>query len=155
MHEVIGRARIAAADKPARQKFRVGIKRNPCPSAARSGVAHFLGQVFVFGINERPDFIALNPFAIKIAESFVLILGTRRAELNQKFLNRRAMNARHADSGAERIAFNQTGNHPDLFFFAQFIHKYIMLERSRFVKCNLKHLLFDTVCLLLYDCKHE
>jgi hypothetical protein len=40
------------------------------------------------------------------------------------------MRASHARSGAERIALNQTGNHADLFFLAQFIHADNILDRS-------------------------
>lgn len=118
VHKVICRASITGADKPARHKFRVRIKRNPRPHAARSAALHIFWHVLVFGINERPDFIALDALAIQVAESLVLIGGAGRAKFNQQLLNRCAVNARHADSGAERIALNQAGNHADLFFFA-------------------------------------
>ena len=105
--------------------------------ATRYGKEYILWHVFVIGINERPNFIALNPFAIQVAKNFVLIRGAGRAKLHQQLLNRRAMDARHADSGAERVALNQTGNHADLFFLAQFIHASIMLERSSKVNDNM------------------
>jgi Family of unknown function (DUF6932) len=44
------------------------------------------------------------------------------------------VSAGHARGCAERIALDQTGNHFDLFFNAQFIHVHIMLDRSSKVK---------------------
>jgi hypothetical protein len=123
VHEMIRRARVTAADKPARHKFRVRVKRNPSPDAANARLSpHSFRHVFVFRVTERPYFVTLDALAIQVAKNLVLIRGASRAKLHQKFLNRRAMDSRHADSGAERTALNQTGNHADLFFFAQFIH---------------------------------
>jgi hypothetical protein len=131
MHEVVCRASVTAADKPARHKFRVRVKRNPSPNTANAGhVPHFIRQVFVFGVTEAPNFVAMNPLALKIAEYLVLIGRTGRAKLHQQLLNRPAMRAGHARGGTKRVALDQTGNHFDLFFGAQFIHAYNMLERS-------------------------
>ncbi|HXR03908.1 MAG TPA: hypothetical protein VN836_04290 [Verrucomicrobiae bacterium] len=51
-------------------------------------------------------------------------------------------------SCTKRIALNQTGNHFDALFFAQFIHGIIMLERSCFV--NLKRTYFIIFYLTLF-----
>jgi hypothetical protein len=74
---------------------------NPRPHAACSAGLHVLWHVFVFGINERPNFIALDALAFQVAENLVLIRGAGRAKFNEQLLNRRAVNARHADRSAE------------------------------------------------------
>jgi len=123
VHEMIRRARVPAAHEPARDKFRVRAERNPRPHAAHaSGVLHVGRHVFVLRIDEAPDFIALNPFALEVAERLVLIRGTGRAKLHQELLNRRAVNACHANCGAERISLDQAGHHFHPFVCRQFIH---------------------------------
>jgi hypothetical protein len=88
VHEVIRRARVTAANKPAWHKFRFRIQRRPSPHAANAIFpAHFFRQVFVFGINETPNFVALNPFAFQIAKNLVLIRGADAASIAQQFYN--------------------------------------------------------------------
>jgi hypothetical protein len=94
----------------------------------------FRGDILLFAANEAPNFVTLNPFAIQIAENLVLIRRAGRAKFNQQLLNRSAMRSGHARRCPERIALNQTGNYAYLFFFAQFIHGFIMLDSSSIVK---------------------
>jgi hypothetical protein len=119
VHKMICRASVTAADKPGRHKFRVRVERNPCPNTADAGlIPHFFRQVFVFGVTERPDFIALDALAIQVAENLILIPRAGISKFNQKLLNRAAVRASHPRGGTERIALNQTSNHADFFCFA-------------------------------------
>ena len=97
VYKMICRIRVACANKPARDKFRGGVERNPCPHTAPAVAPIVCRHIFFFAANKAPNFIALNPFAIQVAKGFVLIRRARRAKFDQKFLNRGAVNARHAD----------------------------------------------------------
>src|SRR5205814_1049515 len=57
VNEMVCAVCAAIPDKPARNKFRVRVKCQPRPNAARSLSLHFIGNVFVFGINESPCLI--------------------------------------------------------------------------------------------------
>jgi hypothetical protein len=134
VHEMIRRTSVTATDKPARDKFRVRIKCNPSPNTANAGLPpHFFRHVFVFGVTEIPDFIALDALALQVTKNLVLIFRASAANIRQQFQNGVKRNTRHPRRGAKGIALNQAANHFSTFFNAQFIHVHIMLERSSIV----------------------
>jgi hypothetical protein len=58
-------------------------------------------HVLLFGVTERPYFVALNEFAGKITQSFVLVFGTCLADIGQEFDYRVLRNTCHPDSGTD------------------------------------------------------
>jgi hypothetical protein len=64
MHELIGSARAACPDAPARNQFRIRVERNPSPHVSKAKLTLFIsGHILVFGVAELPNFIALNVLA--------------------------------------------------------------------------------------------
>ncbi len=105
--KMIRRATVACADVPTRNEFRLGVKGRPCPNIAPSAANVFdRADLFLFAPDERPNFIALNPGEIEIAKNLVLVRRAGCAKFDKQLLNRCAVNARHTDRGAERIALN-------------------------------------------------
>lgn len=81
VHEMEGAAGIAMSDEPARHKLCIGVNRNPRPSITAAFRFLFQRAIPVLGVNERPNFVALNSFAGKISENFVLIFGASTAKI--------------------------------------------------------------------------
>ena len=67
------RRRIALCDEERRHQFGIGIDGDPRPHVTRVlAVLEVLRfGVLLFGVNERPYFIDLKPFAWKVHQSFV------------------------------------------------------------------------------------
>src|SRR5689334_11320999 len=99
-----GGVRIASAKQPANQKLGISADRRPRPNVAsgrRRGLR--LRYVAVLGVNERPDFIHLDPLARQVAERLVLIGGAGMTGLNQKFGYRIFATSRKSGYGADRL----------------------------------------------------
>ena len=68
LNEDLGRVPVAVPDHPGADEFRIGVHRNPGPDIASVGIGG--GQprcdVLLFGRDEAPNLVALNPFARKI-----------------------------------------------------------------------------------------
>ena len=104
MHEVVSGIGIPVAYIPARYKLGFGINCGPRPNVAPAMTLFFCGNVRFLGSHERPNFVALDTLARKIAESFVLKFRAGFSEIGQKPHYRTAMNASHAGRCAERIS---------------------------------------------------
>jgi hypothetical protein len=64
MDERPSRIGIAGIDAPANDQLRVGAQAGPRPHVTNAELtAHFLGNVLFLRIDERPDFVGLNPLA--------------------------------------------------------------------------------------------
>jgi hypothetical protein len=101
--EVIRSPAVSRSDEPARHKLRVGVDRYPRPHIAPSVFLLLTGDVLFLRTTERPDFVALDAAAGEVAESFVLIVGARRAEIDQKLIYCGAMHACHARDSTNGI----------------------------------------------------
>lgn len=63
-----------ALQRTSKNQLGLRINGHPRPHTAKTGsVAQIVRQVFVFGVHERPDFVALEALAIQVAKSLVLI----------------------------------------------------------------------------------
>jgi hypothetical protein len=69
----------------------------------------------LLGSNERPNLIALEPSAGKVAKVLILIFGAREAEINKQFGDSILCHSGHANGSANAIAFNETPD--DLYPF--------------------------------------
>ncbi len=128
--EMIASRRVARADEPTRDEFRIRVKRNPSPSIP-AALGSFFGRAVLFlGINKRPDFITLDTAAFQVAKLLVLIIGASATEIAEKFDDSILGSASHSDGGADAVSLDQAGNDRRLLLGAQFIHVAIMLERS-------------------------
>ncbi len=74
VHEVIGRARIAPANKPAGNELSVAANGRPGPRTAPPFSARFARGVLLLRANKRPNLITLDALAGKVHENFVLIV---------------------------------------------------------------------------------
>ena len=80
-------SRASITNEPAGNQFCVRAKRGPRPAIAIAFGLLFGRSVFSFAADEAPNLIALNPLALEIAKSFVLILGAGAANVDQQLCN--------------------------------------------------------------------
>jgi hypothetical protein len=80
-HEVTRCNGITLADHPARDQLRIGVDGRPRPNITANAVLLDLLRccVLLFTPDELPDFIDLNPFAMKIDHRFVQEVRARRS----------------------------------------------------------------------------
>lgn len=110
VHKVLRVPRIAVANSPAGNQLSIGANCRPRPDVAVAKLAaQFFGNILFLRVAERPDFVALNFCARKIAESLVLIFGACLPDPSKQFRYGVLCNARHADGGANRISLNDCG----------------------------------------------
>src|SRR6266496_3339655 len=82
LNKVMRCSPVTAANEPAMNELCVGINRDPCPSVPCRSIHSLLKRaVFVLGVNERPNLVALDSLAGKIAKNFVLVLRTGAAKI--------------------------------------------------------------------------
>lgn len=74
--EQLGGDEIPLADLPGANQFGLGVDSDPCPAIARVRIAfqHLRSDVGLLRSDERPNFIALNPFALEVYEVLVHVL---------------------------------------------------------------------------------
>jgi hypothetical protein len=100
--KVIIRTAVASVNVATRHKFGLRVQSRPRPNIAPSAANVFdRADLLLFAADERPNFIVLNPGESDITESSVWIRGTCCANLNQQFLNRRAVNTGRANPWRE------------------------------------------------------
>ena len=115
LNELRGATRIALAYQPRAHQLGIGIEGDPGPSASDAMlVSSLLRDIFVLRTDEAPNLVALNPLGGQIAEYFVLILRASRANFHQQLRHGVLSDARHADSRADRIAFDQAPDYLSL-----------------------------------------
>lgn len=123
VHEVLRVPRRTPTYAPARNEFGIGTNRRPCPNVTVPKLAaQFCGKVLFLRVAERPDFITLDSFARKIAKRFALIFRARHANAREQFNNGIFRNARHSDSGANRITFDKGRDNRCLAFNWECVH---------------------------------
>jgi hypothetical protein len=131
---VVGCIAVPVADVPARNELGIGANRRPRPNIAAT-LALFVGRnIPLFAANKIPNLVALDALAGQVAESFVLIGRTSRAEINQELHDSRAMHTRHASRSAKRIALDQAGSYPSAVRGGKLVHEFNMLDRSGICK---------------------
>ena len=71
VHEHLRVVRIAPADEPIADELGVGTNRGPCPNVAGES-GRVLGDILLFGVNEAPNLVALDPRAVQAAHVLVM-----------------------------------------------------------------------------------
>src|SRR3546814_18351238 len=80
--EFLGGGNIPATDHPRHHELAIGVDSGPGPYVSSiAGSFHFRGCVLVLGVDEAPTFIALDAFAVEVAQCTVLIFSTADAHL--------------------------------------------------------------------------
>ena len=110
VHEVIRATRIALANEPAGNQFRVRTNCSPSPNIACALFLHFNGAILFLCSDETPNLIGLEALTFQIHESSVLILGAGATEIAEKFHDCIFRDASHARGGTNAVALNQAGN---------------------------------------------
>src|SRR5437016_9427102 len=107
MHERIGRGCATRANFPAHDQFSVGAKSGPRPNIAESELALLVGgNIFFFGVAERPDFIALDFLAWEITQRLIVEPLTGRPKHSHKALDGVFGHPGHAHDRSDGIAFD-------------------------------------------------
>jgi hypothetical protein len=79
---------------------------------------------YILGLraNERPNFVALQTTHLETAHSAIVISGTGATDLSKQLGNCVLRRSGHADSGANRAAFDEAINHSGAGFGIKAIH---------------------------------
>jgi hypothetical protein len=129
----VGSASASVANVPTGHKFGIRAHRNPSPRIAKSLPFHFSRAIPFFGVRERPNFVALDLLASKIAKNAVLIFRTGATKIAEKFNDSVFGYAGHSHGSADAVALDQARNNLRSLLGAQFVHASSMLERSSIV----------------------
>lgn len=78
---------------------------------------HFLRQILLLAPDERPDLIALNPFAGQVPQHFILVRRTSAAKLNQQLDHGILCRPSYADGGADGVSLNQAADYSGATFW--------------------------------------
>jgi len=123
VHEVLRVPRRTPSHAPRGNELGIGTERGPSPHVTISEVsAHFCRYVLFLGVAERPNFVALDALARKIAKRVALIFRARHANPREKFDDGIFRNARHSHRGANRIPFDQGRDNRCLAFNWECVH---------------------------------
>lgn len=132
--ELIRRARVACAHQPAGNQLCIGINRRPRPYIAVAPLALlFFWYILLFGVHERPYFVALNLCAFEVAHDFILIVGAGATSFDQELDHAVNRDIHHSSSGADAVALDKTTKDLNSPFSIQFVHTYNMLARASIV----------------------
>ena len=134
--KIAGACRIALADQPARDQLGICVNRGPKPSVTRAGIlrCNIFRNGLLLAVAERPTLIDLNPFASEVLKNPVLVVSAQCANLADQAHNSLLGDARDANRGADRVAFDKAGDHCGAFGRSEAVHTYIMRYRLRIVK---------------------
>jgi len=123
IHEMLRVPCGTPSDAPRDNELAISTERGPRPHIAVSKVsALFCGYVLILRVAKRPNFVALNSFARKVAKCLALIFRARRANPREELDDGILRNARHSHRGTYRITFDKSGNHSDLAFDWEVVH---------------------------------
>src|SRR5215211_9370873 len=67
--------------------------------------------VFTLSVNKRPDFVALDSPAGKIAENLVLVFRAGATKIAQQFHNRCAVDSGHPRDSTKGVSLDQSGDY--------------------------------------------
>src|SRR3569833_2263753 len=81
-----------------------------------------LSRRFLLRINEGPDFIALETFARRVPQRFVLIGRARYADIAEQLDHSVLCRAGHADGSADVIALYEAGKDSRAIFDGKLVH---------------------------------
>jgi hypothetical protein len=96
---------------------------NPRPNVAVTELALFIGgNVLLFRIAELPDFVTLNPLALQVSQSAVLIVRARAAEITQKIQDSVLRHSGHSLCRIDGVAFYQRRDYLGLPCAVQSVH---------------------------------
>lgn len=101
LHELGGGATVKRSNQPRQAELAISVKRGERPNVADAEFAIlFFGDVLRLGVDEAPDFVALNPIGRHVANGLTLERGAGGAEVQEDLVDRVARNARHAGGSA-------------------------------------------------------
>ena len=108
VHEPLGAFAIPAADEVAHHELAVGVERHPCPGVpgALGGLLR-LGYVLLFGVDEAPDLIDLNPLRPHASNVLVMVGHADLAGVGQELRHRVLAGTREAGDSTDRGALAQ------------------------------------------------
>ncbi|MDP9383434.1 MAG: hypothetical protein M3Q29_25485 [Chloroflexota bacterium] len=105
---IVGRA---LPDEPRRDQLGVGVYGRPRPHVAvAEGALVLFGHVLLFGVAERPDFVALDPPARQVGEHGVLVVGAGFAQVGQQLDDGVLRHASDPDRGSDAHAFDEAAD---------------------------------------------
>src|SRR6266568_4597367 len=123
MHKSVGSGRAASADLPATNQLGICTESSPRPNISIAELPLFVGwNVLLFGIAERPNFIALDSLAGEIAHCTIMELLAGRSKRGQQTLNGILGYSRHSNGGANGIAFHECGDYLNSLIGGQRVH---------------------------------
>jgi hypothetical protein len=151
VNERVGRLPVTIADHPGANQLGVGIHGDPRPDITRVGILS--GQpgrdVSLLGSDERPNFVALNSFALKVYKVLAHVFRTDRAKIQQELVYRVAGHVRHACRRPNRVALDQCRNHLSLLPAVQLVHT-LIIQRSSIESSTKRNKHSYSTCLSLY-----
>lgn len=140
--KIAGALGIALADQPAWYQLGIGVNRSPEPRIPRAGIirCNLWGHVLLLGVAKGPALINLHPFAFEVLENPVLVLGAKRADLEDQPHDGLFRHAGYANGGADAVPFDQAANYLGALFGSEPVHTLSMPDGSRIVKTFGKYL---------------
>src|SRR5262249_27192143 len=100
----------------------VRVDGRPCPAVASAIFHLFFGYILLLGVNESPDFIALNATHFQVADGAIVELSTGAAHVFQQLQNGVLCNSGQASNGVDRDAFNESGDYLSTLRDGQAVH---------------------------------
>lgn len=117
------RSSITPSEHPHRHQFGIRINGRPRPHVTvTENPLVFRGNVLVFGMAERPDFIGLHALAGQITHGLIHVDGADRAQVAQQLGDRILGNAGHANCGTDGVTFHQAGDNAGAALTVQLVH---------------------------------
>jgi len=83
-----------------------------------------LGDVLLFRVAKRPDFVALNPLGREVVDIRVMEAQAGSADLFDEAENRHLRGAGHAAGRGDRVAFDERHDDAGAFLGGQLVHGY-------------------------------
>ena len=107
-HEQRGEFAVSRTDQPRRNELGIRVDSRPRPHAADAFVPfHFGRYVGLFRMDERPDFVELEHFAIEVPQRVVLVASARPARVDKQLRDCVDTHSGHSRRGAERAPFRK------------------------------------------------
>lgn len=109
--EGMGVGRTPGSEPPRDQEPGISVQGRPGPHTADAGLAsHFVGQIPVLGVAERPDLIAPDPLCRHSANHAVVVPLNRLAQVASWLLDRVPGDPRNSGGGPDGTAVNQAAD---------------------------------------------
>jgi hypothetical protein len=114
---------VTGTHEPAWNQLRVGAQRRPRPHVTEARPDLLVErQIPLLGVDETPDFVALDTFAGQVTERRTLVIGACGSEIAQQFFDRHAGEPGNPGSSPQAIPLDQNRYDAGAFLRAQSIH---------------------------------